>query len=170
VSEDYCWAITPATSAAQPWPIRFRCAGVWISNGLPCVCVCVCVCVRVWGEGGCIMYTRQDCPLSPILFNTHTHTHTHTHRVYIYIYIYIYIYVYEIITDWKGEEIRLKGIKTPRNEDIKTICLRTTKLKCQIQSTHYKFVYINWRHLPPNVDEECQQAKLKQWLLEEVIQ
>jgi len=40
--------------------------------------VCVCVCVRVWGEGGCIMYTRQDCPLSPILFNTHTHTHTHT--------------------------------------------------------------------------------------------
>jgi hypothetical protein len=27
--------------------------------------------------------------------------------------------VYEIITDWKGEEI--KGIKIPRNEDIKAL-------------------------------------------------
>jgi hypothetical protein len=35
--------------AAMLQLIRFQCAGVWISTGLPCVnarlCVCVCVCV-----------------------------------------------------------------------------------------------------------------------------
>jgi hypothetical protein len=28
--------------------VRFRCAGVWIWTGLPCVCVCVSTCASCW--------------------------------------------------------------------------------------------------------------------------
>ena len=39
VAEGYCWAITQAADGMLR-PIRFQCAGVWISAGLPCIYAC----------------------------------------------------------------------------------------------------------------------------------
>jgi hypothetical protein len=62
----------------------------------------------------------------------------------------------QIITERK-EEIR--GIKVSGNKDIKDFCSQMTTLQCWIQKTHYKFLYVEWKEVPLNMDQKFQQAK-----------
>lgn len=72
---------------------------------------------------------RQVCPISPTLFNT---------------------FISQIIAEWIDKEINVSKFNYKRTS--RRLCSWTTNLLWQIQKTHYKFLYINWRQLRPNME------------------
>ena len=77
MAEEYCWAITQESCAVMLLPIRFQCAGFWISTGLSFMYLCIYLAVCILGSESRNIRLAPDlaegnyCTVRGVLVYTH---------------------------------------------------------------------------------------------------